>query len=98
MNIAARATCAPGCGSAHAEVCAPRGDRRAEHPVVRRVVLDLVEAEAPAVVRVGDGGVDVGELGVALERRRADELARLAQRVIRPAGAEGVDGGAAAAR
>ncbi len=45
----------------------------AEDAVVGRVVLDLVEPEAPPVVRIRHRRVEVRELRVPLERFRADE-------------------------
>ena len=62
-----------------------------DHMVVRRVVFDLVQAVSPPIMRVGDRRVDVRELRIALEPRRADDCSRLAERRRRPAGAEGVD-------
>ena len=67
-------------------------DRRAEHTVVRRVVLHLVEPESPPVVRLRRRSVHVRELGVPLEGCRADERARIVQRGIRPPAAERLDG------
>ncbi len=59
-------------------------DGRPDHLVVRRVVLHLVDAVAPAVVRAQHGLVDVRELGRALEVPRPDERADLDEPVLAP--------------
>ena len=97
-SSAARATCAPGRGSAHGSGVDLAGDRAVEQPVPARVELDLVDAVAEAVVgdqprlvalgapgmllRFGGGG-DATGLAHALERpSRTLALERLAQRHI----------------
>jgi hypothetical protein len=61
-------------------LCPRRGVRavcygRRDDALVRLVVLDFVDADAAPVERTQHRLVQVGKLGIALERRRADELA-----------------------
>ena len=93
MNIAARAACAPVARLRPCRRVRAARDGRTEHAVVRRVVLDLVEAESPAVVRVGDRGVHVGEARIPLEVERSDVRARFRQGIRRPPRPEGVHSG-----
>jgi hypothetical protein len=55
-------------------------DGRADDAVVCVVVVDLVDALTPPVVRAQLGRAGVREFGVALEHRGPDELARLVER------------------
>ena len=77
MNIAARATWAPGRGSVHGKRVQPVRDRHLEQLVPRRVELDLVDPVPVAVVGPQHRRVLV-RLPAPLERLAAGDLAERA--------------------
>ena len=86
MNIAARATCAPGRGSRQGSACSAVRDGDVHQLVPGGVELDLVDPVAVAVVGAQDGRVLV-RLPAPLERLAARDLAERAGAVVGPAGA-----------
>ena len=59
-------------------------DTQAQHPVHRRVVVDLVDAVAVAVVRLEHRDVALGALGVSERLRGGDHGAEIADPVKAP--------------
>ena len=86
-SSAARATCAPGRGSAHGERRDPARQRALEQPVPGGIELDLVDARAEAVERDQSRLVALGTARVGLGLGRGRHHTGLPHSFQRPAGA-----------
>ena len=86
-SSAARATCAPGRGSAHGRAWICRADRPVEQPVPARVQLDLVDPLPEAIVGQQPRLVAFRPARMRLRLGGGGDDAGLANTVQRPAGA-----------